>query len=250
MEGKRNPIALEIYYLGYSLANLKELLDHNFPWHLVKDELDRLKRYKFVTSLEFVGNNAEQYISWLSRDISDDSKPLGNKLSIWLRSMISEWEGQLNEVSKRWVISIPQVYLDIGKLNAGVQPFLQDEEFNILQPIERQGLDEGASCLLHNSFTSAEFIVLRIAESLLRRWYEKKTGNKLERQMWGEILDELNDLYPKKSERPKELSLLDYLRGRRNEIAHPEAISSPEEATATFLNVIAVCKAIKNELLR
>lgn len=84
MEGKRNPIALEIYYLGYSLANLKELLDHDFPWHLVKDELDRLKRYKFVTSLEFVGNNAEQYISWLSRDISDDSKPLGNKLSIWL----------------------------------------------------------------------------------------------------------------------------------------------------------------------
>jgi len=68
--------------------------------------------------------------------------------------------------------------------------------------------------------------------------------------MWGEILDELNELYPKKSERPKELSLLDYLRGRRNEIAHPEAISNPEEATATFLNVIAVCKAVKNELLR
>ena len=67
--------------------------------------------------------------------------------------------------------------------------------------------------------------------------------------MWGEILDELNEIYPKKSGRPKELLLLDYLRERRNEIAHPDAISNPEAATATFLNVITVCKAVKSFLI-
>lgn len=131
----------------------------------------------------------------------------------------------------------------------GIASFLDKEELSMLEPKERQGLDESASCLLHNSFTSAEFIALRTAESLLRRWYKNKTDKDLTRRRWGDILNELNDIYPKISERPKELSLLDYLRLRRNEIDHPEAVSTPDEASATFLNTISVCKAVKSVLI-
>ncbi|GAI00235.1 unnamed protein product, partial [marine sediment metagenome] len=68
---------------------------------------------------------------------------------------------------------------------------------------------------------------------MLKKWYEKKTGKKLGRTTWGQVLEKLNDAFPKQEERPKELLLLDYLRERRNEIAHPEAVSNSVQASTT-----------------
>ena len=81
------------------------------------------------------------------------------------------------------------------------------------------------------------------AESLLKKWYEKKKDIKLGRTTWGQVLEKLNEEFPNERERPKELLLLDYLRERRNEIAHPEAVSDSIQASTTFLNVINLCKS-------
>ena len=87
-------------------------------------------------------------------------------------------------------------------------------------------------------------MALRISESLLKKWYEKKIGKKLGRTTWGQVLEKLNEEYPNEKERPKELLLLDYLRERRNEIAHPGAVSNSVQASTTFFNVISLCQTL------
>lgn len=236
-----------LFTVGEWINQLAERLESNSYWEHIKRCLDWLSGLKEVKGLEFIGLDAVAERARLSQKYYKDNDYLAPRDKVQLGAVLSRWEGRLQEISKRWVLSFPQAHVDVDKLTSGAKSFLKDEEWNLLEPLEQEGLDEAASCLLFNNFTSAEFIALRAAESLLRRWYEKRTGNKLEKARWGEVLEELDKQFPKPN-RPKELSLLDYLRGRRNEIAHPEAISNEEEATATFLNVIRVCKTVTGEL--
>ena len=154
----------------------------------------------------------------------------------------------IEEASKSWVISCPITDLDINKLRGGPESFLTHEEWQMLTPLEQKALHESISCLLSNSFTSAEFMSLRLAESLLRRWYKKKARKEPETGTWFAILDKINEEF-NKAKRPKDLSLLDYFSERRNEIARPGIISGLYEAETTFLNVITFCKAAKTQLL-
>ncbi len=249
MDAKTNPTALDLMNLEYWFMVLKDVLVHDYRWGSIRVQLEKLCSYKDKVTLRFIGEDAESKLQGLRQRYWDDTKYIEQADISDLQSLVNRWLGRIDVIGQKWVLCVPQVYLDTDKLTTGIKAFLDEQEFSILSPLEQLGLNEAASCLLLNIFTCSEFIALRSAESILRRWYEKKTGNKLEQERWGDILDKLNDLYPKKSGRPKELALLDYLRGRRNEIAHPEAISNAEESTSTFLNVIAVCKAVKNDLL-
>lgn len=246
MEETRKPFRL--FALGQWVTRLAERLEYKYGWGYIRECLDWLSNCSEVEGLEFIGGIAASYKDKLGQKYYKDSDYLQTEDKVELQAVINRWEGRLQEILKAWVLSCPQADIEVRKLIDGVKAFLDEKELSVLEPLEQQGLNEAASCLLYNNFTSAEFIALRTGESLLRRWYEKRTGKTLERPKWGEVLEELNEQFPKEK-RPKELSLLDYLRGRRNEIAHPEAISKIEEATATFLNVVAVCKSIKGELL-
>ena len=218
-------------------------------WAYAKDVLEYISTFKSYFSVGFIGKDAQGIIEYIGKDYPDDSKPLSAADIGYIKENTAEWMGAIFEISSKWVFCVSTASLDSARLMDGIASFLDNQELSMLEPKERQGLDESASCLLHNSFTSSEFIALRTVESLLRRWYKNKTDKDLKRQRWGDILNELNDIYPKISERPKELYLLDYLRLRRNEIDHPEAVSTPDEASATFLNTISVCKAVKGILI-
>jgi hypothetical protein len=98
--------------------------------------------------------------------------------------------------------------------------------------LEQQGLNEDTVCLLVNNFT--EFMALRTVESVLRRWYETKTGKITDKQ--AAIFDILNEI--NKEKKPKEISILFYLKDRRNAIAHPDEFSNAEEASVTFTHAI------------
>lgn len=247
MSGEKTPSPFQLFTVGEWINQLAERLESNSYWEHISRCLDWLSGLKEVNGLEFIGVDAAVHKGKLSQKYYRDNDYLQPRDKVQLQAVLSRWEGRLQEISKRWVLSFPQAHVDVGKLASGGRSFLRDEEWNMLQPLEQDGLNEAASCLLFNNFTSAEFMALRTVESLLRRWYEKTTGNKLEKAKWGDVLEDLDKQFPKPN-RPKELSLLDYLRGRRNEIAHPEAVSNEEEATATFLNVIRVCKTITSEL--
>ena len=251
MSRKKHPLGLDIYMLGRATSELELMLKlkSKCSWSNAKETLKYISPFKNYFSVGFIGNDAQGIIEYIGKDYPDDSKPLSASDIGYINECTAEWIGTIFEKSNKWVFCVSTASLDSERLMDGIAPFLDKEELSMLEPKERQGLDESARCLLHNSFTSSEFIALRTTESLLRRWYKNKTDKDLKRQRWGDILNDLNDIYPKISERPKELSLLDYLRLRRNEIDHPDAVSTPDEASATFLNTISVCKAVKSVLI-
>ena len=234
-----------LFVVGEWIGEIKNVLAQSTTYYgQVRGEIAGLSVLKDNENLKFIGKLADSLFSDLyakyesQKDACLDSEDIED-----LKRTIIRWEGRLQEISKNWVLSCPDTHIDATKLAEGPNAFLGDDEFNMLEPLEKQGLGESVSSLLHANFISAEFMALRTAESLLKRWYEKKTGKKLVKTTWGQVLDRLNDEFPKQ-ERPKELLLLDYLRERRNEIAHPGAISGSVAASTTFLNAISLCKSL------
>jgi len=227
---------------GVNIQRLYDVAPEIHSYGLVKQLAQLLLPLKKVKSLEFIGEEAQQLINTISK--RQESQRMDWADVAMVRSYVDSWTGRLKEISKGWIVSCPQTHINAGKLVEGPKAFLSDEEFNMLEPLEIHGLTEAASSLLFDNFTSAEFVALRTAESLLKKWYEKKTGKKLRRTTWGAVLEKLNREFPNERERPKELLLLDYLRERRNEIAHAEAVSNSVQASTTFLNVISLCQTL------
>lgn len=235
----------DLILVGEWISSLKIALGSTATnWGKVKGCLGWLSTVlKDAENLAFIGEEAETYLRMFESKYWKDDAYFDSQDQEELKYPVSRWEGRLQEISKNWILSYPETHIDAAKLNKGVKAFLSNDEFSALEPLERQGLDEAASSLLFNNFVSAEFVALRTAESLLKRWYEKRTDKKLGRTTWGEVLDKLNQEYPKE-ERTKELHLLDYLRERRNEIAHPGGVSNSVQASTTFFNVISLCKSL------
>jgi len=69
----------------------------------------------------------------------------------------------------------------------------------------------------------------------------------LEHKTWGAVLDKLTLEYDEKN-RPKEISLLGYLKRRRDEVAHPDRVSALAEAEATLMNVCSLIGGLKKTL--
>ncbi len=238
-----------IFELGNSLGRLETDLDlENTPCSIVREDIQTLCKYRDTESLELIGTEALRDLSWISRKYKDRNKPLEEDDSNYLSSLIQNWYGRIDEISKTWVICLPQTKLDVTKLTSGAEPFFDEEEWNVLNDLEKQGLNEAATSLLGNNFTASEFMSLRTVESVLRRWYERKTSNAIGNVTWGKVLNKLEKEFPERK-RPTEISALFHLRRRRNAIAHPDVISNETDANVTFIYVVNGCKAVKDLLL-
>lgn len=244
---KRNPDTKDIYEIGKWIARLA-LLPADYPWSMAKLSLEALLGCKKIKGYEFIGEDAEYYIAKYGKEYENEGKPIGRENQSLFQLKCEGWEGRLDVVLKQNIVCRPETHMDVEALRSGGKAFLEPEEWEALQPLEQQGLDEAARCLLFNCFTSSEFMSLRTVESLLRRWYEKKTGNAIKDTTWGNVIKKLDDEFPEQN-RPKEISYLYFLKERRNDVAHPELISSENHAMMTFLQVIDACKALRNHLV-
>ena len=234
-----------LFVIGEWIGELKNGLAQSTTYYeAIGGGLVGLGILRDAPKFEFIGKEANSLWSeFYEKYHSLENATLDSKDVESLKRTITRWEGRLQEISKNWILSYPDTHIDATKLREGAKVFLRDDEFNALEPLDQQSLSEAASSLLFANFISAEFMALRTAESLLKRWYANKTGTKLGKTTWGQVLEKLNEEYPKE-ERPKELILLDYLRERRKEIAHPEGISNSVTASTTFLNVISLCESL------
>jgi hypothetical protein len=237
--------AYSIYELGIYLGHLdSDIYADKVTWDEVKTDLqDICSHCRAIKDFESIRSDAQSELSSLSRKYKSPSRLLKSTDLATLGSLVNNWFGRLDEISKKWVIILPETKLDIHKLTSGAKALFSDEEWKSLSELEQRGLDEAASCLLTNNFTASEFMALRTVESVLRKWYEKKTGKIIEYIAWGSILETLDKEFPE-HERPKEISSLFHLKRRRNSIAHPDAISDEVDANVTFVYVIDVCKAV------
>lgn len=238
--------AFGVYMLGFNLDR--------FEWALatVKDaavllpHLGVLRQYEQVGSFEQIGSEARYYHDILSSYIG---QPI--PANIWdnLRDARTRWATIATERLQDLYLVTPKTTIDPKHLMQGIISFLEEKHFVILEQIEIIDLNESCLCILIGSATAAEHIALRAAESLLRRWYEYKTKKKLKYKTWGTVLDKLAEEYPEKN-RPKEINLLGYLKQRRDEVAHPERVSSPREAEATLMNVCTLIAGIEPVLTK
>lgn len=232
----------KIYELGIWIGYLEARVSPDeTSWGIVKEALQKLNAYKSVDGLEFIGTEAQSQLYSLARKYKYSyNRVFAKEDREALTAVTLNWYGRLEEVKKRWLIIIPNLSIDVSKLASGAKQFFPEDEWSKLSDLEQNGLNESAYCMLSNNFTACEFMALRTVESVLRRWYETKTGKTT--QLQSDLFKLLDEVYPDNSHRPKEISALFHLKNRRNAIAHPEVISTVGDANATFTYVIETCK--------
>lgn len=170
----------DILKLGLWLGRLDGAVNEPTPdWSTTRTCLQPLCRYKQIDGLEFIGSGAQGQLSQLSKKYKNRSEPIDGSDSMWINTLIQQWIGRLDEISKRWIVNSPETQLDISKLTLGGEAFFEDDEWKVLSKLEQRGLNEAARSLLGDNFTACEFMALRTVESVLRRWYKKKTGSSL-----------------------------------------------------------------------
>lgn len=233
--------ALGLYMCGDDLERLEwALATVENPTELAVF-IEPLRRYEQVAPFEDVGREAKSHHDMLSNypeaQVSAQTKNM-------LRNARTRWDALIKERLQDLYLVTPKSKLDPKHLMRGCEGFLEQSYSSLLEPIEVSDLNEACRCILVGSATAAEHIALRAAESLLRRWYEDKTGNKLSRGTWGTVLDRLVKEYPENS-RPKEITLLGYLKQRRDEVAHPDRVSRLTEAECTLMNVCGLLEGIQ-----
>ena len=235
--------AFELVTRGGWSSRMAARLEATCQWQEVRRCLEYLSELGSVKGLEFIGIEARYHLAKIGKEYRTDQARLREKHRRQLQVIVTLWEARLLGMSKRWVLWQLEPDMDSSGAVDGVQTLLNEKLVKTLKPFERQGLSEAASCLMHGNWTSAEYLSLRIAASVLGRWYTGMTGNKLKASKWGEMLDRLDRGFPK-AERPKELAPLEYFRRRRDRIANPQAVSTQKQANKTFMNVAEAIKAV------
>lgn len=232
----------KIYELGVWIGYLEARVSPDeTSWGIVKESLRQLSTYKEIDGLEFIGIESQSQLYSLARKYKYSyNRQFAKEDLSTLGDMVKTWYGRLEEVKKRWLIVIPNLSLDVSKLTSGAKAFFSTDEWDRLNELEHQGLNEAANCMLSNNFTAAEFMALRTVESVLRRWYAAEKGRQT--QLQADVINFIDSEYPDNKNRPKEISALFHLKNRRNAIAHPDEISTAQDANATFIYVIDTCK--------
>jgi hypothetical protein len=246
-EKRRTVLPFGLFVLGRRLQEIGSVLGSSSYIKDVLPVLERLEIYANAEKFEKIGQDAKSWHELLVKQKGQspfpDLAPISDKQRRSMQDMIAGWQVLAEERMKGLYLITPDTTVMPEKLIKGIEAFLGKEELGALETIELSDLTEACKCILTGADTAAEFIALRAAESQLRRWYERKAGQKLEKKPWGFVLDKLTEIYSEK-ERPKELKLLGYLKDRRDEIAHPERTSTTKEAETTLMNVLSLVSAL------
>jgi hypothetical protein len=237
--------ALGIYFVGYSLERLEWAIATISNAAKLAPYFALLRGYEKVRFLEDIGVEAKYYDDKLS-SYGDQEIPV--EIRGELRDARARWDTLVRERLSDLYLVTPRTKIGPKYLMYGIVGFLPQDCFASLEQIEASDLNEACRCILIGSATAGEHIALRAAESLLRRWYEHKTNKKLRYETWGKVLDKLVQEYPE-NVRPKEITLLGYLKQRRDEVAHPQRVSRLTEAETTLMNVCSLIEDIQPVLL-
>jgi hypothetical protein len=234
--------ALGVYLIGYDLERLEWAINsHEVPSQLATF-FEPLRVYEQVRSFEDIGKEAKQNHDKL---LNSEESAVSETTRDRLRDLKTRWDAMIRERLQNLYLVTPVSRIEAKKLIGGIKEFLSEEFVSFLEEIEVIDLTEATSCILVGSATAAEHITLRAAESILRRWYYYKTDIKLEYKAWGAVLDKLSKEYPEEAKRPREIAVLGYLKIRRDEVAHPERISTLTEAESTLLTVCSLIERVK-----
>jgi HEPN domain-containing protein len=171
-----------------------------------------------------------------------DKERLKTKLVRW-DEMITQ---STNEIE---YIHIKPGLVDVGELEENPEQLFKDSgTWQELSDHTRSDIEESCRALACSCYTSSVFMALRAVEERLREWYIQETEREIEGRNFGEVLNEIDDVYSDPDERPAILSNLEFLKQRRNQVAHPDRIPSEREAENTIFMIQDTISSIHDEL--
>lgn len=227
-----------IYHYKQELENLRRELDrHATNEDDVIELLGSIARLQNIQRFSDIGQEADEWAKQtrqnkkvrtglFSMAISTDEQ---KELIETVRNWIYEFERVVNEL----MLITPDSDLSTDKLSHGPRAFL-DVELNERYESEIRDLDEACSNLLSGTYTSAELMSLRATEGFLRMWYQKVEGENAKHNItWSNAFAAIDD----SAERDEfeGFNLLDVIRERRNELAHPDKHSTRRRANTTLM---------------
>ncbi|MDB2237571.1 hypothetical protein [Halorubrum ezzemoulense] len=252
------------FNIGYDLRYVERAAAHQYPVRTSDEEQGQYivgALHDIVHTLNnsnidsFVINEIEGKKNYLENkyDVPDDSE---NNINISqsdateLEHSIRTWQRLLRAElasSNRYAPVETNVVKTESLL---LSPDLMFEDRNLWEELPEQvqeDLAQAIKSLAFGSPTGSVFLSLRAVEDRLREWYEHETDNDIEDRTFGQVIGELDDQY-NKSEKPAILAHLNYLKHRRNEVAHPERSPDIREAESTLVNVRETIYEIHNQL--
>lgn len=215
----------------------------------VLESLEGLKNIKEFTDI------GQQVSDWRESLLKshDFTGPLG-VMSLNLNSEVHEdlktatqsWRTRFyDRVEEKLVVATPETDLPIGKLIEGPTSFMNLQGYEGYES-EIRDLYEACASILVSSYTSAEFMALRAVEGVLRKWHKEEVNEEEDYSGWAAAIQDISD--SDDGNGPKELRLLDYLRERRNEVAHPDRHSTIRDAENTLRQAMDVVETLILEL--
>ena len=223
-------------YILAGLEDLSSILRSSKIESSVVSDIERTKN-EFIEA-NITDDQDEDQIYLSDREYAN----LGRAVSTW-QNIISE------ELASIETIRIENKGLfDIKKARDHPDKLFHDSTLWSELPNQTQSdLAEACQTLAFQCSTSTVFLSLRAVEERLGAWYETETDRDIEDRTFGQVLTELDDHYSD-TERPPILSHLDFLKERRNQIAHPERSPNEQEAESTLIMVRETITSIQNQL--
>ena len=153
---------------------------------------------------------------------------------------------KLHKDSQGWILEVLKGYSESGTVTIteeGIGKLLTSEFMGKLDPMTRDDLNDGVSCILHLIPTPGAMILLRVAENAVRKYSERLTGKATD-SSWGDIMNELE-----KNPRIKKsiVGYLQYLKDMRNEAQHPDRRFTQEEAERLLVQVKGLLDELRNK---
>jgi hypothetical protein len=246
---KRNQI-FKYYAFGYNYCSISFLLVGR-PLDYVHDMLS--KYFVFIDELELsvTKQAASQLRELLKSEVNATSTAIIDEVLFnRIKSMLAAVDSTLDaELKIRYTYIMTTKRFPINTLMESPKDLLGLDVYDKLTDTAKKDFKLGCQQIAFESPTAAAFHFMRCIEEEIKELYFKfKKTKRLERPMWGPMLDQL---MKKKKPKPED-SLLDHLNSirkhYRNPTQHPEKFFNVDEAQDLLNDTINALNRIINSL--
>lgn len=150
------------------------------------------------------------------------------------------------EATTKKVFTLPERRYDVQHLMSSPEKLLKAGAYQKLSMLAQGDFQSACRCVVFGESTAAAFHILRCTEDTLKKYYfHHRKQKRLERPMWGNMLDQLK---AKSRNKPPAtlLKSLDLIRDSyRNPTQHPEAVYTIDTAQ----DLVGVCIDVLGKML-
>jgi hypothetical protein len=244
---------IQSFYFGWNLSRLDSALILNRNVLTYENVTEHLLQSLLIINdsnldLSLI-DEMEKEVENIITDPVESEEEISKEFATELEEKINDWQQRYSEAIGDLdpITTVNEGMVDTRKLVRDPESVFDEDCWNWLSNSIKQDLTDGMKALAAGLSTASMFQSLRAVEASLRLWYEYETGNQIEYDAWGSVLDKLGSEF-NDYESPAVLKNLDYLREKRNEVAHPDIQPDLEHAEDTLF--MALFRRFEGQLTR